>query len=64
MGGEINYIQLQELYPDEYVAVRGQEVVAHAPTFDELWTALTEASIDKGTVQIEWVGSPDAVSVY
>jgi Family of unknown function (DUF5678) len=64
MDEEISYVELQEQYPNEYVAVRGREVVAHAPTFDELWTALAQASVDKRTVQIEWVESPDSVSVY
>lgn len=64
MDDQISYIELQDRYPDEYVAIRGKEVIAHASSFDELWTALKQAAVDAHSVTIEWVESPDVVRVY
>ena len=58
------YLQLQGLYPDEFVAIRDGEVVAHAKTDGELSEAVRGLGIDRTGVTFMHVRSPKIICVY
>ena len=58
------YIQLQQLYPDEFVAVRDGVAVAHARTDGDLAEAVRRLDIDRASVTFMHVRSPRSVCVY
>ncbi len=58
------YLQLQGLYPDEFVALRGGEVVAHAKTDGELSEIVQGLGVDRASVTFMHVRSPKIICVY
>lgn len=64
MDEQIRYGTLQQQFPDEYIATRGREVIARAPSFEQLWSILRQAAVDKRTITVEWVEAADVLCVY
>ena len=50
-----NYIALKTEYEGEFVAIKNQEIVAHAPTTEILMTKIKERKIDESEVLIEYI---------
>lgn len=60
----IDHLELQRLYGGRYVALRGSEVIAAAPTYDQLVDQLEAAGARWSELTIEFVEPADAVGVY
>jgi len=61
---ESDYPELQRRYGGEYVARRGEDVLANAKSYADLSRDLDEASMDLEDVVIEYVEPPGLVSAY
>ena len=44
---DANREALTERYPDEWIALRRDQVVGHAPDLETLWRALTRDGVDR-----------------
>lgn len=64
MVSEINYLELQRRYGGRYIARRDGEVIASAPTFDELADLLEQRGTPWGQLIIEFIERADTVGVY
>ena len=61
---EIDYPELQRLYPGRFIAQRDGEVVAAEPTYDALVDELKRLRPIWGELLIEYVERPDVVAIY
>jgi len=61
---EVNYASIQRQYGGRYVALRGDQVIADADTYDELANRLNKAAVDWDNLIIEYVEPANIVCVY
>lgn len=50
-----NFSDLREAYPNQFIAIKDQEVQAAAPSTDELEEELAEEGIDPSTTLIKYI---------
>ncbi len=64
MEYEIDYPQLQKLYGGRFVGHQDDQVLADAPTYEELCQKLKRLDIDWEKLVIEYIEPADAIHVY
>ena len=61
---ENDYVQLQQRYGGCYVALREDQVVASAESYDDLSEQLDRSAMERTELVIEYVEPPNLIVVY
>jgi hypothetical protein len=61
---EMDYPQLQKLYSGCFIAHQDNQVLADAPTYEELCQQLRRLDVDRENLVIEYIEPADAIHVY